>query len=218
MPTHTAIHTASAASRPVPPRYEEILTAAKTAFVAKGFDGASMQDLARAAGMSAGNFYRYFNSKEALIVAIVARELEQIAAVFEMVLRSPNPRDSFLHALDQQMQQHLREDDGSIWAEIEAAALRRPAVGNILDDMMTEVTGYQMRVFARIAGITVVEAHERFATHAALILLLVRGTAVSASCGSRAAQSDADVKALHSLVLRTIGGLLTEIETPEVPS
>ena len=37
-----------------------ILEAARRAFAEKGFDGASMQDIARAAGMSAGNFYRYF--------------------------------------------------------------------------------------------------------------------------------------------------------------
>ncbi len=36
---------------------DAILAQARAAFVEKGFDGASMQDLARAAGMSAGNFY-----------------------------------------------------------------------------------------------------------------------------------------------------------------
>ena len=43
-------------------RTESILEGAKRAFAEKGFDGASMQDIARAAGMRAGNFYRYFPS------------------------------------------------------------------------------------------------------------------------------------------------------------
>ena len=38
----------------------DILALVRVAFAEKGFDGASMQDLARAAGMSVGNFYRYF--------------------------------------------------------------------------------------------------------------------------------------------------------------
>ncbi len=41
-------------------RQMDILEAVHSTFVEKGFDGASMQDLARAAGMSVGNFYRYF--------------------------------------------------------------------------------------------------------------------------------------------------------------
>ena len=41
-------------------RQTDILEAVHGTFVEKGFDGASMQDLARAAGMSVGNFYRYF--------------------------------------------------------------------------------------------------------------------------------------------------------------
>ena len=49
-------------STPTPPgteqRIAEIIVSVRTAFAEKGFDGASMQDLARAAGMSVGNFYR----------------------------------------------------------------------------------------------------------------------------------------------------------------
>jgi AcrR family transcriptional regulator len=216
MPSDLALKTDASLPKPLPPRIEEILVAAKTAFVAKGFDGASMQDLARAAGMSAGNFYRYFDSKEALIVAIVARELAQISAVFEAILRSPDPRDSFLAALDAQMQQHLREDDGSIWAEIEAAALRRPAVGEILNDMMSQVTEYQMRVFARIAGTSVDDVAARYGAHAAMIMMMVRGTAMSTTCPGGLRPSEAEVQALRALVLRTVATLLTEIaSSPE---
>ena len=45
---------------PADQRSVEILALVRQAFVEKGFDGASMQDLARSAGMSVGNFYRYF--------------------------------------------------------------------------------------------------------------------------------------------------------------
>ena len=52
-------------------RSAEILASVRSAFAAKGFDGASMQDLARAAGMSVGNFYRYFPSKAAIVEDLV---------------------------------------------------------------------------------------------------------------------------------------------------
>jgi len=51
-------------------RRAEILEAARGVFVAKGCDAASMQQIAKAAGVSAGNIYRYFPNKEALIVAV----------------------------------------------------------------------------------------------------------------------------------------------------
>lgn len=51
-------------------RRAEILEAARGVFVEKGCDAASMQQIAKAAGVSAGNIYRYFPNKEALIVAV----------------------------------------------------------------------------------------------------------------------------------------------------
>jgi AcrR family transcriptional regulator len=51
-------------------RRAEILEAARGVFVAKGCDAASMQQIAKAAGVSAGNIYRYFPNKDALIVAV----------------------------------------------------------------------------------------------------------------------------------------------------
>ena len=63
----------NAAAHPVPAhdsRIAEILALVRKAFVEKGFDGASMQDLARSVGMSVGNFYRYFPSKAAIVQSL----------------------------------------------------------------------------------------------------------------------------------------------------
>ena len=47
-------------------RRAEILAAAQRCFVRSGFHGASMQEICAEAGMSPGNLYRYFPSKEAI--------------------------------------------------------------------------------------------------------------------------------------------------------
>src|ERR1700735_5820825 len=44
-----------------------IVAAAERAFVRFGFHATSMQNVAEEAGMSAGNLYRYFPSKEAIV-------------------------------------------------------------------------------------------------------------------------------------------------------
>jgi AcrR family transcriptional regulator len=53
-------------------RRESILDAAITVFGKKGFDGANVEDIARAAGIGKGTVYLYFKSKENIFGAIVS--------------------------------------------------------------------------------------------------------------------------------------------------
>lgn len=53
-----------------------ILDAAKAGFITDGFHAATMATIAERAGMSAGLIYRYFESKEAIVLALIERELE----------------------------------------------------------------------------------------------------------------------------------------------
>ena len=63
-------------------RRDEILAAAQRCFVRAGFHGASMQEICAEAGMSPGNLYRYFPSKEALIAGIAERDRADVARQF----------------------------------------------------------------------------------------------------------------------------------------
>lgn len=50
---------------------ERILAAAQQAFAEKGFDAASMQDIAQRAGVSKSNVFHHFKSKEELYFAVI---------------------------------------------------------------------------------------------------------------------------------------------------
>jgi TetR/AcrR family transcriptional regulator, repressor for uid operon len=63
-------------------RRAEILAAAERCFVRAGFHGASMHDICAEAGMSPGNLYRYFPSKEALIAGIAERDRADVGQRF----------------------------------------------------------------------------------------------------------------------------------------
>ncbi|HEX4409914.1 MAG TPA: TetR/AcrR family transcriptional regulator [Xanthobacteraceae bacterium] len=52
----------------------QIVEGARSIFLANGFDAASMNDIARAAGVSKGTLYVYFTNKEQLFEAIVHAE------------------------------------------------------------------------------------------------------------------------------------------------
>lgn len=62
--------------------HESIRTAALATFAERGFAGAGIDEIARRAGVSTGNVYRYFPGKEALLDAVVdddtARTLERL--------------------------------------------------------------------------------------------------------------------------------------------
>ena len=52
----------------------QILDGARRVFLADGFDGASMNEVARSAGVSKGTLYVYFTSKEELFAALLRDE------------------------------------------------------------------------------------------------------------------------------------------------
>jgi len=57
----------------------QIMEGARAVFLASGFDGASMNDVARSAGVSKGTLYAYFASKDDLFEAIIRGEFAQAA-------------------------------------------------------------------------------------------------------------------------------------------
>jgi AcrR family transcriptional regulator len=56
---NSSIHPASDHRRRIPKR-EQILNGAREVFFALGFEGASMNEIAKAAGVSKGTLYSYF--------------------------------------------------------------------------------------------------------------------------------------------------------------
>ena len=55
-----------------------MLDAAAICFRNHGFHGASMAQISKTAGMSPGHIYHYFDNKEAIIAAIVERDMEEM--------------------------------------------------------------------------------------------------------------------------------------------
>ncbi len=176
---------------------DAILAQARCAFVEKGFNGASMQDLARAAGMSAGNFYRYFPSKAAIVEALIARDLLDIEENFRAIAASPDPVGELKSTLRERMRDKCESDD-TLWAEIAATALRRPEVAEIHARIEQTITLRVAQVIALAGGVPAEEAERRFGVHARVVYLIVHG-AMSSNLG-RAPYDGA----LHDLIIRTI--------------
>lgn len=198
----------------VPPQAEhratEILDGVREAFAEKGFDGASMQDLARACGISVGNFYRYFPSKAAIVAALVTRDLAEVESEFSKILESADPMAGLRAAIRNRVEADQCKADGQIWAEVTAASLRKPEIADITRQMETEILRYLTIVFARVKGIPPEEARQRYAAHGSLLMMMIRASAMH-----RAAEPDPQGN-LMTLTIRIIDKLLDEIVRDDV--
>jgi AcrR family transcriptional regulator len=72
---------------------ERILEVAKEAFTRFGAD-ASLDDIARQAGVGAGTLYRHFPTRDALIEAVYRSEVEKLAAAERKFAETMSPIDS----------------------------------------------------------------------------------------------------------------------------
>ncbi len=187
------------------PKSAEILRAVKAAFIEKGFDGASMQDLARAAGMSVGNFYRYFPSKDAIVAQMIALDMAEIEAEFARVLSSASPMATLRALIAHRVNDASDPQEGPLWAEIAAAAMRKPEIAASACAMENTVSGYLAQVFAAETGLPLAEALRRFATESAFIILLIRSAAMIAPNNTDQSSH------LNTLILRTINQVLDDI-------
>ncbi|MEJ2228096.1 MAG: TetR/AcrR family transcriptional regulator [Alphaproteobacteria bacterium] len=108
-------------------RREHILNSAEQCFTRQGFHQTSVQDICREAGISAGAFYVYFPSKEALITGLCEREKHQLSDQLAFLGEAPDFMQALATMADtyclQQSHEKLR-----LQVEINAEALRNPAV------------------------------------------------------------------------------------------
>lgn len=187
-----------ALSHPADQRSAEILDLVRQAFAAKGFDGASMQDLARAARMSVGNFYRYFPSKSAIITGLIEKDLADIQRDFQAILGAPRPMAVLRQVVEERIDAHVQSQDGVLWSEIEAAARRNPEICAAAQSMEEAVVNCLLAVFAAETGLTQDQARARFSTAAAFVLVLFK-SAACLNCARNVDQGE-----LKSMILRTI--------------
>jgi TetR/AcrR family fatty acid metabolism transcriptional regulator len=72
-------------------RRDSILAAARTAFAKGGFEGTSIADIARAAGVSDGLVYRYFANKRDLLNAVLTAFYERTMVDLEAIAAREAP-------------------------------------------------------------------------------------------------------------------------------
>lgn len=119
-------------------RRNQVLTAAAECFRRKGYHGAGMAEISKTAGMSAGHIYNYFDSKEAIIEAIIQRDMEAMFSVFQQFEDQPGELlANMLDGVDQGVERHMDRDKGALELEMLAEAARNQKVAFLLQEADT---------------------------------------------------------------------------------
>ena len=82
-----------------PVRRAQLLKAARKVFRAKGYDGASVSEIVREAGVAQGTFYLYFPSKKAAAVSLRDELMETMARAGATAVKSPTSFEDRLESL-----------------------------------------------------------------------------------------------------------------------
>ncbi len=110
-------------------RRAHIMAAARRCFVREGFHASSMQDLVAEAGMSSGAMYRYFASKDAVIEAIAADNLDQVVAVLAQAIGDgASPQAAIAAVLEFVTIRHGEDGFAAIAVLVWSEALRNPTL------------------------------------------------------------------------------------------
>jgi AcrR family transcriptional regulator len=80
-----------AENKPKQKRIEQIIDTAVLEFVEKGFEGTSMNAIAKRAGLSKGGLYHHFNSKDEILIEANNKFMEPIIELMELSRNIKSP-------------------------------------------------------------------------------------------------------------------------------
>ncbi|GJE29395.1 TetR/AcrR family transcriptional regulator [Methylobacterium organophilum] len=188
-------------------RRAQILDAAEACFVRNGFHRTTMLDLAREASMSPGNFYRYFESKEAIVLGLAERDRERGAVLVEAMERAGDKRAVLMTVLARFFHDLTREAAVlrlDLWAE----ATRNPAIRALVERGDEEGRTWLIEMFESIKTSPACDPAALFDA----VAPLMKGIIVS-----RALTPDYDagpaVAQLHALIDAGLSGSLPRAAT-----
>lgn len=130
----------------------QIVDAASDCVRRAGFHGTSMAEIAQAAGLSVGQIYRYFENKEAIIAAIVARDVAEIHEKFAALVNSGAPfAETVITQCVLAVDRYYDPHRAALILEVLAEAARNPPVAAIVRRADAEERDLKRQILEQIS-------------------------------------------------------------------
>ncbi len=133
-------------------RRTQVLRAAADGFARKGIHQTTMQEICEASGISAGALYRYFPTKESIVVAFAEAERTEAAKLFSRLDSSPNIVSAFTEIVPELVNGLTDENYGRLTLEVAAEATRKSPGQGCIRSERNGVVGAIVRRSAQGAG------------------------------------------------------------------
>lgn len=200
LPRPTADDTAG-----TPDRRLQILEAAERCFARAGFHRTTMQEVAVEAGMSPGNLYRYFASKDDLVAGQIDRNRARVSEDFTRLLQTSD----FMAAFAALGRKYFEDDPIQktiVCLEIWAEAAHNPAFAAMHEAIDRDISTHMLEAFRRAQAQGVIPSSVNIETVERIISLLADGLMVR-----RALDRDFDARRDIREVICLIGALLKDV-------
>lgn len=109
---------------------QQIITAAIHCFVEKGFHATSTAEICKAAGMSPGNLFHYYPTKNAIIEAIALQDQVDFTTLLQIKPASDSAIDTVITIMTRLLQLYNEPTYARLSLEIIAEASRNPSINN----------------------------------------------------------------------------------------
>lgn len=156
-------------------RAHEILQAARIVLAAEGYAGLSMRRVAGEVGISLSNVQHYYQSKDALLEAVLLYTMDVFQAKIDEIsaaMQSESRIDRFLSTVDMFLDEITDPVTHAIFFEIWALASRNEFASRLMDKMMARE---RKTIFNLIRGLAPGIGDEETMQRAILIVAQVEG-------------------------------------------
>lgn len=111
---------------------EQILSAAASCFRERGIKATKMQEIAKRAGISVGNFYNYFENKDAIIDEFAQREVARLAREIDEIVNGRVSLEEQRRQFRESLRKQLAVQRARVKIEIIEEAARNSSMGEIV--------------------------------------------------------------------------------------
>lgn len=112
-------------------KFDQVLAGARKVFFEQGYEGASVDEIAKAAGVSKATLYSYFPEKRAMLLEVARQEFLRQADAAEAVVSLEAPPEKVLPVIARILTEHLVSKFGVQLFRLSVAESGRfPAIGH----------------------------------------------------------------------------------------
>lgn len=137
-------------------RRSQIIEAAISCFLEKGYTNTSMSDIIKASGLSSGSIYSHFSGKEDILITAINERLNNVKELYETLPEGAGPQD----ILETIHTNQLVNDNFSAMLRIRLESLHAPEIARATADIMPLLQGIIVKTLTLWAAEQLSVLHE----------------------------------------------------------